>query len=340
MEELIRGPFAQALDAGRPRYNALFAQARQAAPRLEPAAFAGFLRETVAPIVDAVAQAAPGKVQETSDALYEMAIELVAHDFPTRYPAILEGWHRLLGGLPRHLAAAPGLFAGSVTNALYNLSVAPGARPQEWVAGIRGLGEMCDNPTTLLEAGKVAAWRAGLAHYRESALDACARLDPMLASGALGIGDPGEDPPLGRILEGLRANPWARPEDLLRPPAREPDLDVAARVGGFRGFGGPFLRPPTVASSGGTLYVSDGEACWCLTADAFGATLHRAGEKLPSPGDGHEPHFRVERNGKVSRGPHTQTFAGLEGWTSLAATPSTLAATIPLSHLVFLIALR
>lgn len=340
MEELIRGPFARALEAGRPRYNALFAQARQATPRLEPAAFADFLRSIVAPIIDAVAQAAPGKVHEASDALYEMALDLVARDFPTRYPLVVEGWRRLLGGLPWHLAAAPGLFAGSATNALYNLSVVPGARPGEWIESLRGLGEVCDNPATLLEAGKVAAWRAGLAHYREGALDTCARLDPMLACGALGIADPGADPPLGKILEGLHANPWARPEDLLRPPARQPDLDVVARVGGFRGFGGPFLRPPTVACSGGTFYVSDGEACWCLLADAFGATLHRVGEGLPSPSEGPEPHFRVERGGKVSHGRHTQTFAGLEGWTSLAATPTTLAATVPLSHLVFLIACR
>src|SRR5262245_23292705 len=124
--EILTGPLAKALEADRPRYNALYAQARRATPTLEAAAFALHLRQTVAPIVSAVAAVAPQQVGEVVDVLYEFSLELIAKDFPARYPVILEGWQTLLTALPRQLAAAPRRFAGSVTNALYNLATTPG----------------------------------------------------------------------------------------------------------------------------------------------------------------------------------------------------------------------
>jgi hypothetical protein len=59
MNALVTGPLAAALEAGRAPYNALFAQARHAAPALEAAAFADHLRLVVTPIIDAVYAAAP-----------------------------------------------------------------------------------------------------------------------------------------------------------------------------------------------------------------------------------------------------------------------------------------
>jgi hypothetical protein len=49
-------------------------------------------------------------------------------------------------------------------------------------------------------------------------------------------------------------------------------------VGAFRGFGGLFLEPPKVSSSGGGLFVESAGGQWILCADAFGATFHRATE--------------------------------------------------------------
>jgi hypothetical protein len=51
---------------------------------------------------------------------------------------------------------------------------------------------------------------------------------------------------------------------------------VAAHAGAFRGFGGLFTEPPTVAMADERLFVRAGTQCWLLTADAFGATFHRA----------------------------------------------------------------
>ena len=159
---------------------------------------------------------------------------------------------------------------GALTNALYNLAQTPGARGREWLEGMRALALQCADVAILLKVGQVLAWRAGLAHYRAGALAVCAQLPPALARAALGI-PPDEHIGLENVLARLAADPWLDPAR----PAREPALRIVASAGAFRGFGGLFLAPPNVASAGGQFVVLDGEACWLLAAEAFGATFHR-----------------------------------------------------------------
>src|SRR5262249_20804155 len=106
MEELIAGPLAEALEAGRARFNAQFAQARRTLRALDPSAFADFLRGVVGPVVAEVARAAPDRVGPVVEVLYEFALELVGRELPRRFPVLAEGWKALLGGLPRYLAEA------------------------------------------------------------------------------------------------------------------------------------------------------------------------------------------------------------------------------------------
>lgn len=338
MEGLIQGPFAEALQARRERYNALFAQARRISPGLDAGQLAEYLRSTVAPIIDQVARVAPERVPDTADALYEFSLDLVGRELLARYPVLAEGWRELLGGLPEHLASAPRLLAGSVTNALVNLSTVPGTRAQQWIGFTRGLGRLCADVPTLLEAAKVAAWRAGMAHYREGALETCARLPPPLARAALRLFGVEDGLPIEPVLERLRADPWLHPA-LLRNHAPIPrNLRVVARVGAFRGFGGTFLRPPVVAVCEGQFYVSDGEACWLLSADVFGATLERAGTGLPGSDPPAPAALQMDREGVVRREGLSRTFPELREAASSASDGTTLAVTVPLSHAVYLVA--
>jgi hypothetical protein len=334
VENLIEGPLAGALAAGRPRFNTLFAQARRDTPTLDAAAFAGQLRGLVAPIVTEVAKVAPERLAEVVDVLYEFSLDLVGKEFAARYPAVLQGWNVLLRGLPRHLAAAPRRFAGSVTNALYNLSVTPGARPQEWLGAMSDLGGKCE-VEALLEAGKVCAWRAGMAHFRDGALEACRRLDPPVACAALGLPEALDRASLDAMLHRLGDDPWLSVAGARLNRKRE--LRVVAMVGSFRGFGGPFLAPPTVACAEDRLHVTDGESCWLVCADRYGATLHRTANELPRVA-GKAP-FQVSANGTVTRGESSVRFEELQGPSSFAADATTLAVTVPLAHVVYLVAI-
>jgi len=92
-----------------------------------------------------------------------------------------------------------------------------------------------------------------------------------------------------------------------------------------------------VACADGQFYVSDGGHHWLLTADLFGATFHRA-DHAPAASPSRSP-FNMEKGGRVAHGQQTRQFPELESCRSWAANATTLAATSPLSHAVYLIAL-
>jgi hypothetical protein len=329
---LLTGSVADALRRGRDRYNTKFALARRTYATLEGAALGEHLRANVVPIV---ARIAPDAVDETFDALYDISLELIGKELfgaQPRYPLMLAGWRRLLPAVPQLLVAEPRRVAGAVTNALYNLATQPAARADEWLAAMERLGPACADVNSFLSLGQVAAWRAGLAHYREGGLEQARSLPETLARQVLGLA---EDAPLEAALARLAADPWLKPP---RMNGAEKRLQVVSAVGAFRGFGGVFLCPPTVVCDDGQFIVSDAENSWLLTADACGATLHRLGPAQP-PRDATNPRFNINGLGKVVKDNHSFQFPWLAGHTSQAANETTLAVTLPLSHSVFLVAL-
>ena len=112
-------------------------------------------------------------------------------------------------------------------------------------------------------------------------------------------------------------------------------------AGAFRGFGGEFLRPPTVTLHQGQLLVSDGQFSWRLLADAYGTWLHRSSDPPKRPkGERRDEQVSVANNGDVSWGGVSARFAQLAGTTSFASDGTTLAITTATSHHVFLIGRR
>ena len=337
----LTGPFAQILDANRARFNAKFAEARHFKPKLSAEAFKHHLHFTLAPLVEAVYHADADKANGVADALYDLSLDLVGQELlgpDARYPLLVEGWQTLLPRLPRFIIEAPRDFVGAVTNALYHLSVTPGARPREWLDVMQRAAGLCPESATFLRVGQVAAWRAGLAHYRPQALALAGQLattSPMLARLALNLptANTKTAPLITTLLNRLNADPWYRPES---SPA-QPQLTIVARVGAFRGFGGLFLAPPRVSLAQEHFVIHESDNDWLLTADAFGATLHRY--ERPAAADKVETPFRLEAGGKVGHGQITRVFPELSSATSTAATATTLAVTTALSHAVYLVAL-
>ncbi len=332
MEVLVAGRLAETLKAGRSAFNARFAQARHVRPSLDPAAFTDLLRSTVVPIAQAVDQHCPDQTGLVVHALYDLSLDLLGQGFlgpQSRYPFVAQGWQELLPGVPRYIAAAPRLIAGSITNALYNLSITPGARPDEWLRTMLHLSALCADGAAWLRAGQVAAWRAGLAHYRRGALELCKTLEPAIACAALGVA---HMPDTETLISRLQADPWLLPAQAQNTQA----LKLVARVGAFRGLGGLFLQPPTVAASGEHFVVTDGNTRWLLVADAFGATWHRA-DSVPTSTS--TAPFSIDHAGRVTCGPHKQTFPELARMSSAASNGTTLAVTVPLSFAVHLVAL-
>lgn len=269
--------FEQQLADRRDRFNSAFAAARLARPRLDGAAFLSVLRACVAPVVEAAAVARPDHAALIVESLYDLALDLFRQDLlgpNARTAAVPLAWTDVLPKLGAFVAIDPLRAVASISNAAYNLEQTPGAGPTEWMARLLQIAASLPTPDldALLRAGQVAAWRSGMAHFRSSALAACSDLAEPLVRAALGLSEPVAVP---AALAGLRVDRWHQPGEPARTEPR-----VMGELGGFRGFGGPFLTLPRLVANVDGLFVQEGERVWLLSADSFGATLlpfHGAG---------------------------------------------------------------
>ena len=341
----IGDALASALRAGREDFNAQFVRARHQYPTLSAAVFADFLVTGVDPVVRAVAEVAPDQIMDTATAAYGIGLELVARNLVgpgAKHADILRAWQGLLPLAGTCVAAAPRRVLSAVSNAVHQLAATPGARPGWWLEEMTRLVSVADGAETFLRLGQIVAWRAGMAHFRPGALAIVDTLSEPLARTVMGLTDGNAPLPWPEFRARLETDPWYDPvsgDDAKRPPA-----SLAARAGGFRGFGGLFAEPPTVAGGQtGQFFVRSGDGCWLLTADAFGATFHRAmPEEFASAASrpvALPKGVSLDFGGVLFRRERVALpFCG--EITSHAANGSTLAVTGSLTHAVMLIAVN
>ena len=328
---------ARALARGRDRLNARAALARRAGLAFDPSALARHLVDGVAPAVEAVAAAAPDHVDAVTEVLFALSLDLVAREWVgpgCRLPAVDAAWRTLLPRLARPLAEAPQWVAASLTNAAFHLASEPGARAEEWLAGLGEVAGGCAGAGELLAAGQVLAWRAGMAHLRASALEVWERLPDPLARATLGLSPDAPEP--RDALRRALADPWHIPGTPPGPAA----LRMVPAVGGFRGFGGPFLAPPRVHSDGARLWAVDGDDAYLVHADCFGETVRRApaGQPPVLRGSPAPRGATLELDGTLTFRGLTARLPELAGARGLAAAGALLAATRRDSHRILLVA--
>jgi hypothetical protein len=173
-----------------------------------------------------------------------------------------------------------------------------------------------------------------MAQYRTSAFESAQRLPTRLTATALELAADLSRDHLNQLLRRLQADRWLTPAQALTG-ASTSSLTIVKQVGAFRGFGGPFMRPPSVCCQREELLVTDGEATWRLIADACGGVLIRATEKMNrEPGS----NVTVDSRGSVRWNGESAIFPELAHVKSFAAANQTLAVTLPTSHHIFLLA--
>jgi hypothetical protein len=262
---LVGAPLAASLEAGRGEYNRRFSEAKRRFPDLDAGAFADFLATFVDPLVQAVE---PDRAALVTGAAFEAGLELVGRHLVgphARQRWVEETWRHLVPALAAPIGLAPLRLLGALSNAAHRLATQPGARPGLWISTMVELAAACRDPDLVLRAGRVAAWRSGLAVLRPQALAELHAFDPEFAALTLGLARPAAVP---ELLVRLSADPWF-------DPAAPPDtgLRLAGWVGSFRGWGGDFGDPPLVSHRGDHLFaLADGRRWW-IAADTFGASL-------------------------------------------------------------------
>jgi hypothetical protein len=163
------------LRAGRHELNTRFAECRLRYPELDAEAFAAFLRDTADPVVAAVDATTSAHTAEVAEVSFDLGLELVGQRIAgpgARTSSVDDAWRRIAVVAPASLASSPRRVLAALSNAAHQLSSTPGVRIAQWLDELARLAPCCADADTLLRLGQVAAWRAGMAHYRAGALAA------------------------------------------------------------------------------------------------------------------------------------------------------------------------
>jgi hypothetical protein len=339
---MISEAFASILRAGRDDFNARFAEARRQFPGLGGDEFGAFLQTAVNDVVTAVAAVRPERTAETASVAYDVALELVGQGLVghgARQGFVEEGWRRILPAASLWVAEAPARMLAAVCNALHHLAITPGARPGQWIGNLEHLAVSCSCVDEFLKCGQIAAWRAGLAHFRVGAIEVANALPEPLARAALGVSS---SVAWTNVRDRLERDPWFNPTSADQAGAdADGHLRLVWRAGAFKGFGGLFPEPPRVTAFGEHFLVSSGGECWLLIADHFGATFHRAdpGEFDAAKSRAVQPSGIDIAGTAISRNGVRLDLSELGSFASVAANRHTLALTSSLTHAVVLLAL-
>lgn len=337
----IHPAFAEVLRSDREALNQRFRLRQRGGAKIDESAFHLHLKTTVNDLVDKVALANAERVRATANGLFDVSLDLFAAGLlghQTKHPHIVAAWRDVLPQAITLLARDPVRVAGCLSNAVDHLAAHGRGRPGEWIEIMARLTPACHSIPQWLDVGIVAAWRAGLVQYRSAALRVARELPWTLSASCLGTGNGPSEADWRAQLERLDADRWYRPQP--EPTAAiSRSLRIVRMTGGFRGFGGPCLRPPTVRSQAEGLFVSDGVGAWQLLADAFGTYWRRISEFPRTSKVSAAPHnVSLDAAGQVTWVSEHRSFAELAEASSYACDGQTLAVTLPTSHHVFLVA--
>lgn len=320
---------AGVLQRRREELNARFRQARLQNRGLDEEAFRRHLLMCVDPLATLLSEELEQpRLDSLFVDLYDLSLTLVSREFAgpgARHPWITMVWCELLPDARSAVVTGGADFVAAMCNAIHNVAGQPGADPHTFLLTMIAAANTTTSADLLLEAGRVAAWRSGLAFFRDAALAAWRSLPDELRRVTLAIPD---DVSCDEAEAHLADDPWSGPDGKRR---RE-----EVRLGGFVGFGGPFAAPPEVETIDGRLYATDGRRWFAVDVDAFGATVR----PLASRPEGRTTAGRARLGaGKLTGADGTRKVDYPEP-TSQASTNDTLAATRVDSHFITLWATR
>jgi hypothetical protein len=292
------------------------------------------MRDTLDPVAERVAAHDPDAVAAVVEALYDQALPLVAKHWlgrEARDPVLAAGYRTLLVALAPALARDPARLSGSVLNALHQLCRDDAERARQWTERLARLGAGIADVDTVLDLGRVLAWRGGWPAWRDAALQAAPRLPAALAQAALELAVP----PTASLWQVLAAAPTLRADEVGTPAAS--GIGWLGWAGGFRGLGGPFAHTPVVGVAAGRLAASDGSDTWWLAGDGYGTQAVRMGSASDWPLERRAGSVQVSAAGTVAAGAVKREFPELETASGCAWHAGLLAVTLRISYQVALV---
>ncbi len=278
MEGLIPPELASRIERHRVALNASFDACRARHPRIDAddvlLAFASLAETAGAALADR-----PDAIDALIEPLFAISLELAGSG--GRLPGLEAHLGRFIALFPHAVSREPDRLLRDAANAYRRMHARDDRMPDRWHHIMTGLSPLDPSPDEVRRFGAIAAWRAGMADFRDAALGALAACGPDAAARLIGVSDkPGVADPAA-FAATLARDPWADPA-ALATGSPQPRACFAA-AGGFAAFGGPFAAPPAVYALDGAPMAHDGARCYEIIADRFGAHLAPAGTAPGAP---------------------------------------------------------
>jgi hypothetical protein len=289
-------PLGRSLARLRAELNGQFAVAARGRRELDPERFLADFSSLVRELSEGCDAAALDQlVRGVFRQLLTLHLKLGPADALAR-DAVLGAWRFAASAVPALLASAPQELLGALGNAILRLSRVKPEAVRPFVSTLVELGSRCPSLETYLDLGTVAAWRLGHTLLRDAAVARLAALPDAIGPLLFGL-DASQAAAWSEVAARLAADPWLDPA----APAGPPRLAVVGAVGGFVGFGGPFLKPPTIVKHGDMLVAFDEERAVRIVADRFGlATAAFAATRDFAPDAAGKSAARLDGRGNVA----------------------------------------
>jgi hypothetical protein len=269
--KIVCQSFISLLQSRRAVFNERFNMARRIYPDLDSAAFTKFLTDILDSLTAHVERIDPGALPLFVESAYQIGLELTGKKLigPGSHSSVHDNlWRITFPSIITLLLKEPGSLMSKLSNAAHQIDTEIHSGVDDWLLAIGQIGPHCQDGDSLLSLAQISAWKCGMAHFRNSAIPLLTKI-PSHCCNTL-FGTTGNVDWLHEI-DKLQADPWYSP--MFK--TEKPGLPVKRHTGGFRGFGGPFIRPPVAVDYEGKLLLWCDNEWWVVHADIFGVTCKR-----------------------------------------------------------------
>jgi hypothetical protein len=263
--------FVSLLQSRRTVFNERFNMARRIYPDLDSVAFTQFLTDILDPLAVQVERTDPGALPLFVETAYLIGLELTGKKLigPGSHSSVHDNlWRITFPSIISLLVKEPGSLMSKLSNAAHQIDTEIHSGVDDWLLSIEQIGPHCKDTDSLLSLAQISAWKCGMAHFRNSAIPLLTKTPALCCNilfGTTGIVDWQHE------IEQLQADPWYSPKF----KTDKKGLPAQRQAGGFRGFGGPFIRPPLAIDFEEKLLLWCDNEWWIVHADIFGITCKR-----------------------------------------------------------------
>mgnify|MGYP003632084659 CR=1 FL=1 len=258
--------------AERDTCNQMVASVRHQYPNLNLDDFNWFLTDCLDPVVLSLDSQSNQITFHVAHAGFKYGLELACFNWlksETKKAILFKVWNDLYPRVDSVLKESPSeLFAGT-SNSLNNILAFGEDKLNVW---LDLMIKSCDEINSIEQfkiIGIVSAWLAGLAQYREIALQKINELPDVVTRKLFKLSDSHD---LNYHFDQLKTSRWFEPQQ-IKTSKTGTEIREKYRIGHCSLVGGDFPLPPNVFVEDDLLYVISDTHIWRLYADSFGATL-------------------------------------------------------------------